>query len=89
MKCESLKVLLRDWYQQVRAFNLSPIKMMELVERHIKDCPLCQKDEDLPLEIDQLREIVRVPYVPHSLKSKIEEPQYVFEEEQLEEEEEP
>ncbi len=88
MKCSRLQSLLREWYQQVRSFNLSPLKMMELVERHIKHCEVCQNDEDLPLELDQLREIIRVPQVPLHAKTKMEEPQYVYEEEAEEEEEE-
>uniref|UniRef100_A0A832GM91 Uncharacterized protein n=1 Tax=Caldimicrobium thiodismutans TaxID=1653476 RepID=A0A832GM91_9BACT len=89
MECPRLKSLLRDWYQQVRSFTLSPVKMMELVERHIKQCPICQRDEDLPLELDQLREIVRVPHVITVKEEKVtEEPVYIYEEEISEEEEE-
>ncbi len=62
MQCPRLKSLLRDWYQQVRNYTLSPLKMMELVMRHIKNCEVCQTDEDLPFELEQLREIIRVPY---------------------------
>lgn len=89
MKCNRLKNLVRDWYQQVRSFTLSPIKMMDLVEKHIKQCPTCQQDEDLPLELEQLREIVRVPHTVTTREEKItEEPVYVYEEEIVEEEEE-
>jgi len=88
MKCPRLQSLLREWYQQVRAFDLSPLKMMELVERHIRQCNVCKSDEDLPLELDQLREIIRVPQVPMHTRQRLEEPQYLFEEETLEEEEE-
>ena len=62
MECKRLKTLIREWYQQVREYTLSPLKMMELVMRHIKNCEVCQKDKDLPFELDQLREIIRVPY---------------------------
>lgn len=89
MQCYRLKSLLREWYQQVRSFTLSPLKMMELVERHINQCKTCQSDPDLPLELDQLREIIRVPHLPTQREEKpIEEPVYVMEEEILEEEEE-
>jgi len=89
MQCSRLKSLLRDWYQEVRAFTLSPVKMIELVERHIKQCPICQKDPDLPLELDQLREIIRVPQVTLPKEEKVtEEPVYLYEEETAEEEEE-
>ncbi len=89
MQCYRLKSLLRDWYQQVRAFTLSPVKMMELVERHIAQCEVCKKDPDLPLELDQLREIIRVPHMPTPKEEKIiEEQLYLVEEEVIEEEEE-
>ncbi|MCC6026561.1 MAG: hypothetical protein LM575_06285 [Caldimicrobium sp.] len=88
MKCTRLQALLREWYQEVRSFNLSPLKMMELVERHIKHCEICKNDEDLPLELDQLRELIRVPQVPVHVKTKLEEPQYAYEEEEVVEEEE-
>jgi hypothetical protein len=90
MQCERLKNLIRDWYQEVRNFNLSPIKMMELINKHIKICEICQKDEDLPLELDQLREIIRVPYtfpLTEETSSFMEE-EYIYEEETLEETEE-
>ncbi len=90
MKCERLKKLIKDWYQEVRNFTLSPIKMMELIDKHIKSCKICQKDEDLPLELDQLREIIRVPHnLPPSeeLRSSIQE-EYLYEEETEEIEEE-
>ena len=90
MKCERLKKLIRDWYQEVRNFTLSPIKMMELIDKHIKSCKICQKDEDLPLELDQLREIIRVPHnLPPSeeLRLNIQE-EYLYEEETEEIEEE-
>ncbi len=85
MQCERLKTLIRDWYQQVRDYTLSPIKMMELVNRHIKNCEVCQNDEDLPLELDQLKEIIRVPHIPN-IKEEQEEPELLFEEELHEEE---
>lgn len=93
MQCERLKFLIRDWYQQVREFTLSPIKMMELVERHVKNCEICQGDEDLSLELEQLREIIRVPYVPIPKEERereeeiMEEFEYIYEEEDKEEEE--
>ncbi len=90
MKCDRLKILIRDWYQEVRNFTLSPVKMMELIEKHIRNCEVCQNDEDLPLELDQLREIIRVPHISISSTESnfgIEEPEYIYEEEILEEEE--
>ncbi len=89
MQCPRLKTLLRDWYQQVRSFTLSPIKMMELVDRHIKQCSICKEDPDLNLELDQLREIIRVPHTILPKEEKVtEEPVYLYEEEAEEPEEE-
>ncbi|MCD6490130.1 MAG: hypothetical protein J7K20_05330 [Thermodesulfobacterium sp.] len=90
MQCQRLKNLIRDWYQEVRNFTLSPIKMIELINKHIKICEICQKDKDLPLELDQLREIIRVPHNLSSsekLRSSIQE-EYLYEEETEEIEEE-
>lgn len=83
MKCDRLKVLIRDWYQEVRNFTLSPIKMMELIKKHIKNCEICQHDEDLPLELDQLKEIIRVPYdipIQNEELFNLEENEYVYNE---------
>ncbi len=90
MQCQRLKNLIRDWYQEVRNFTLSPIRMMELINKHIKTCEICKKDEDLPLELDQLREIMRVPYtfpLTEESNSFIDE-EYIYEEETVEDSEE-
>ena len=88
MQCERLKTLIRDWYQQVRNFTLSPVKMMELVNRHIKHFEICQNDEDLSLELDQLKEIIRVPHIPPVKEETSEESEFLFDEDLKEEEEE-
>lgn len=91
MNCSRLKTLIRDWYQEVRSFTLSPVKMMDLVEKHVQNCEVCQQDETLPLELEQLREIIRVPYKPpKETDFKFsEEVEYIYDEdlEELEEEE--
>lgn len=80
MKCQRLKNLIRDWYQEVKNFTLSPVKMMELINKHINMCEICKKDEDLPSELDQLREIIRVPYtLPSSEESKSETSEHLYE----------
>ncbi|MFN4197164.1 MAG: hypothetical protein ACK4FM_04090, partial [Caldimicrobium sp.] len=62
---------------------------MELVERHLHQCEICKNDPDLSLELDQLREIIRVPYHPEPMETSFkEEPVYLAEEEVFEEEDE-
>ncbi|AEH45373.1 hypothetical protein Thein_1512 [Thermodesulfatator indicus DSM 15286] len=61
MQCQRLKRLARDWYQMVKEDALAPARMMELIERHVKQCPVCQADPDLPEEIEKIREIIRAP----------------------------
>ncbi len=91
MQCKRLQSLIRDWYHEVRNYTLSPLKMMELVEKHIGGCKICQEDQDLPLELDQLRELIRVPYSfpsKEEIHAGLEEPEYIYEEETEETEEE-
>ncbi len=90
MRCQRLKNLIRDWYQEVRNFTLSPLRMMELINKHIKTCEICKNDEDLPLELDQLREIIRVPYNSSLSEetSSFTDEEYIYEEESFEESEE-
>ncbi len=88
MQCKRLQSLIRDWYQEVRSYTLAPLKMMELVEKHIKACKICQEDQDLSLELDQLRELIRVPHSFPSIEeisSELEEPEYTYEKEEIEE----
>ena len=61
---------------------------MELVNRHIKHCEICQNDEDLSLELDQLKEIIRVPHIPPVKEETSEESEFLFDEDLEEEEEE-
>ncbi|OAG27209.1 hypothetical protein [Thermodesulfatator autotrophicus] len=61
MQCQRLKKLARDWYQMVKEDALAPARMMELIERHVQQCPVCQTDPDLPEEIEKIREIIRAP----------------------------
>ncbi len=88
MKCERLQVLIRDWYHQVRNETLSPLKMMELIKKHIENCSVCQMDGDLPFELEELREIIRVPYDIEQIKKEeetffTEDIDFVFKEDEL------
>ncbi len=64
MQCQRLKKLAREWYQKVKDDALAPARMMELIQRHVEQCPVCQTDEDLPEEIEKIREIIRAPQPP-------------------------
>jgi len=61
MQCQRLKRLARDWYQKVKEDALAPARMMELIQRHVEHCPVCQTDPDLPEEIEKIREFIRAP----------------------------
>ncbi len=61
MQCQRLKRLARDWYQKVKEDALAPARMMELIQRHVDQCPVCQTDPDLAEEIEKIREFIRAP----------------------------
>ncbi len=61
MQCQRLKKLARDWYQKVKEDALAPARMMELIDRHVKQCVVCQTDPDLPEEIEKIREFIHAP----------------------------
>ncbi len=61
MQCLRLRSLARDWFQKVREDALAPARMMEFIHRHIRNCEICQKDPDLPQEVEKIREFIRAP----------------------------
>ena len=79
MQCRRLKDLARDWFQKVREDALAPARMMEFIHRHIRNCPVCQNDPDLPQEVEKIREFIRAPEVTSTVTETSEE----FEEEAL------
>jgi len=59
MKCNRLKSLIRDWYQEVTECSLSPQRMVEKIKNHIKHCETCKNDEHLPYELEEVKEILK------------------------------
>ncbi len=63
MQCTRLRTLAREWFLKVREDALAPARMMEFIHRHIRQCAVCQKDPDLPQEVEKIREFIRAPEV--------------------------
>ena len=69
MECERFKKLLKSWYIQVQNESLAPARMVDFMENHVADCPLCLMDPDAKKDIakiitlilpqDKLRQTVR------------------------------
>lgn len=75
MRCARLKSLAREWFQKVREDALAPARMMEFIHRHIRGCPICQNDPDLPQEVEKIREFIRAPEVIPTVTEISEEPE--------------
>lgn len=61
MECERLERLVRSWYVQVQDEALAPARMVEFMEKHLVDCPVCQADSDVRYEVRKITEIVLPP----------------------------
>ena len=69
MECERFKKLLKSWYIQVQNESLAPARMVDFMENHVTDCPVCLMDPDAKKDIakiitlilpqDKLRQTVR------------------------------
>jgi len=58
MECEQLVRLIKDWYLRVKQETMAPARMMQFVDQHVKNCPVCQSDLLLPDEVEKIREFV-------------------------------
>ena len=58
MQCNQLIRLANDWYAHVKQETMAPARMMQFIDQHIKECPICQGDPDLPQEVEKIREHV-------------------------------
>ncbi len=71
MECERFKKLLKSWYIQVQNESLAPARMVDFMENHVTDCPVCLMDPEAKKDIakiitlvlpqDKLRQTVRTP----------------------------
>jgi len=69
MECERFKKLLKSWYIQVQSEALAPARMVDFMENHVSDCPVCLMDPEAKRDIakiitlvlpqDKLRQTVR------------------------------
>jgi len=58
MECKQLIRLAKDWYIRIQQETMAPARMMEFVDRHVRDCPICQAEEGLSEEIEKIRDFV-------------------------------
>ena len=58
MQCNQLIRLAKDWYTHVKNETMAPARMMQFVDRHVKECEICREDPDLFHEIEKIREHV-------------------------------
>jgi hypothetical protein len=58
MQCSQLTRLIKGWYLHVKDETMAPARMMQFVEEHIQGCDTCRNDQELPGEVEQIREYV-------------------------------
>ena len=54
MECERFKKLLKTWYIQVQNESLAPARMVDFMENHVADCPVCLMDPDAKKDIAKI-----------------------------------
>jgi len=79
MECERFKRLFKNWYLQVQDEALAPARMVELMENHIADCPVCMMDPDVRQDMKKIITLVlpqdKLKIVPRTNRKKpVEEP---------------
>jgi hypothetical protein len=58
MECERFKHLLKSWYIQVQDEALAPARMVEFMEQHVADCPVCIMDPEAKTDITKIITLV-------------------------------
>lgn len=58
MECERFKRLLKTWYVQVQSEALAPARMVDFMETHVMDCPVCLMDPDAKKDIAKIIKLV-------------------------------
>ena len=58
MECKKLVRLIKEWYVCVKQETMAPVRMMQFVDKHTRNCEICRQDPDLPEEIEKIREFV-------------------------------
>ena len=54
MECERFKRLLKSWYIQVQNESLAPARMVDFMENHVTDCPVCLMDPEAKKDIAKI-----------------------------------
>jgi len=58
MECERFKKLLKSWYIQVQSESLAPARMVDFMENHVADCPVCLMDPEAKKDITKIITLV-------------------------------
>ncbi len=58
MECERFKKLLKSWYIQVQNELLAPARMVDFMETHVADCPVCMMDPEAKKDITKIITLV-------------------------------
>ncbi len=37
---------------------MAPARMMQFIDKHVRECPVCQHDPDLPAEVEKIRDFL-------------------------------
>lgn len=74
MECERFKRLFKNWYLQVQDEALAPARMVELMENHVAECPVCMMDPDVRQDMKKIITLVlpqdKLKIVPRSNRKK-------------------
>lgn len=54
MECERFKRLLKAWYIQIQNEALAPARMVDFMETHVTDCPVCLMDPEAKKDIAKI-----------------------------------
>ena len=54
MECERFKRLLKSWYIQIQNESLAPARMVDFMENHVTDCPICLMDPEAKKDIAKI-----------------------------------
>lgn len=58
MECERFKKLLKSWYIQVQNELLAPARMVDFMESHVAECPVCMMDPEARKDITKIITLV-------------------------------
>lgn len=61
MECQRLNKMIRAWYVQVQDETLAPARMVEFMEKHVRNCDECLMDLGIDEEIKKITAIVLPP----------------------------